>query len=306
MNSRILSNISLFLLAGAIFAGCESGNESISGKYTYTVLAEGDGPTVKNGEYIIAGLKVIDSNDSLWIERDARELPVSIIKDSTQWSSGLDGVNEIFYYAKKGDSLAVTLTVEDFFTNTARMAVPPNAVGIETITMYWKVAEIFNYEDYYNYMVALEEENMRRQAEKEKEVIESFISENNWETAGLSPGGVRVIIHEPGEGANAEPGQRVVVNYSGFYLNGLLFDSNVESILKEHNRHIEGREYSSLSFVIDNDAIIEGWHQGFKLLNKGAKATFVIPSSLGYGPRGFQDIPPNTVLRFDVELLDVQ
>ena len=52
--------------------------------------------------------------------------------------------------------------------------------------------------------------------------------------------------------------------------------------------------------------VIPGWTDGLKMLNKGAKAKFYIPSALAYGSQGAgQDIKPNSVLVFDIEVLDV-
>jgi FKBP-type peptidyl-prolyl cis-trans isomerase len=48
--------------------------------------------------------------------------------------------------------------------------------------------------------------------------------------------------------------------------------------------------------------VIAGWTEGIQLMKKGGKAKFLIPSGLGYGKNGFQSIPPNTCLIFDVEL----
>ena len=41
------------------------------------------------------------------------------------------------------------------------------------------------------------------------------------------------------------------------------------------------------------------------MLNKGAKATFIIPSSLAYGEKGLNIIPPYTPLVFEIEVIDV-
>ena len=51
--------------------------------------------------------------------------------------------------------------------------------------------------------------------------------------------------------------------------------------------------------------MIKGWDEGIMLLNKGAKARFIIPSDLAYGERGAGGvIPPNATLVFDVELVE--
>jgi FKBP-type peptidyl-prolyl cis-trans isomerase FkpA len=41
-------------------------------------------------------------------------------------------------------------------------------------------------------------------------------------------------------------------------------------------------------------------------LSKGSKATFLIPSTMAYGPQDSPNIPANSVLRFDVELVDIK
>jgi FKBP-type peptidyl-prolyl cis-trans isomerase len=50
--------------------------------------------------------------------------------------------------------------------------------------------------------------------------------------------------------------------------------------------------------------VIKGWDIGVPFLNKGAKATFIIPSRIAYGERGYSEkVPPSTILLYDVELI---
>ncbi|MNL25528.1 putative FKBP-type peptidyl-prolyl cis-trans isomerase [compost metagenome] len=51
--------------------------------------------------------------------------------------------------------------------------------------------------------------------------------------------------------------------------------------------------------------MITGWTEAFQLLNKGSKATLVIPSALAYGERNAGQIPPYAPLVFDVEVIDI-
>jgi FKBP-type peptidyl-prolyl cis-trans isomerase FkpA len=51
--------------------------------------------------------------------------------------------------------------------------------------------------------------------------------------------------------------------------------------------------------------VIRGWTEGVQLMKVGGKNRFVIPSDLAYGPRGNSGIPGNSVLVFEVELLDI-
>ena len=75
-------------------------------------------------------------------------------------------------------------------------------------------------------------------------------------------------------------------------LDGTVFDSSFK-----RNQPIE--------FSIGVGQVIPGWDEGIALLNKGAKATLIIPSDLAYGAAGAGGvIPPNATLKFEVELVD--
>ena len=62
-----------------------------------------------------------------------------------------------------------------------------------------------------------------------------------------------------------------------------------------------------IQFPLGKRKVIAGWEEGIALLNIGAKAKFVIPPHLAYGPGGRGNIiPANATLIFDVELIDIQ
>lgn len=95
-----------------------------------------------------------------------------------------------------------------------------------------------------------------------------------------------------GTGVEAKTGDKVKVNYTGTLLNGTQFDSSI------------GRE--PFEFEIGKGQVIKGWDEGVPGMKVGGKRTLTIPSSLGYGEAGSGDkIPPNSTLKFDIELLSV-
>jgi len=87
-------------------------------------------------------------------------------------------------------------------------------------------------------------------------------------------------------------GDKVKVHYSGYLLDGTLFDSSVE-------------RGQPIEFPLGESRVIKGWDEGLALLHKGEKAELIIPYNLAYGEQGRPPrIPAKATLVFDVELVD--
>ena len=126
--------------------------------------------------------------------------------------------------------------------------------------------------------------------------IQTYLKEKKLNLqAKKTPGGTWYVITKRGTGVVPQKGQTVSVKYRGTILaTGKEFDSTA--------KHGD----TPFEFVLGQGQVIPGWDQGLAVLPKGSKATLYIPSPLGYGERGAGgDIPPNAVLSFDVELIDV-
>ena len=109
-----------------------------------------------------------------------------------------------------------------------------------------------------------------------------------------TPSGLKYIELEEGTGATPEPGQTVVVHYTGTLENGKKFDSS-----RDRNTPFE--------FKIGIGQVIKGWDEGLSTMKVGGRRQLIIPADLGYGSRGAGGvIPPNATLLFDVELLGVK
>lgn len=105
--------------------------------------------------------------------------------------------------------------------------------------------------------------------------------------------GLKYIDMVEGTGATPQKGQTVTVHYTGTLENGQKFDSSVD----------RGQPYQ---FRFGEGAVIKGWDEGLASMKVGGKRKLIIPPVLGYGQRGSPpNIPPNSILLFDVELLDV-
>jgi len=106
--------------------------------------------------------------------------------------------------------------------------------------------------------------------------------------------GLTIIEVADGTGPAAKSGDNVSVQYTGrLQSNGKKFDSSYD-------------RNEPFSFVLGQGQVIKGWDEGVAGMKVGGKRKLTIPANLGYGARGAgSDIPPNSVLVFEVELLKV-
>lgn len=139
---------------------------------------------------------------------------------------------------------------------------------------------------------------MEYSPEMEYTMINNYISEltkrgHNVDTTEL---GVFYVTMEQGTGDYPQPGDTLSVKYNGYLITGGIFDSSAY--------HSSDSLYV---FVYKSISMIEGWDDIMKLMNKGKKMEFVIPSSLAYGKDGYPGvIPPYTSLIYVAKMGDIR
>ncbi len=101
-----------------------------------------------------------------------------------------------------------------------------------------------------------------------------------------------IIIHET-DGVQAKAGDMVTVHYTGYFLDGKIFDSSVQ-------------RGTPFGFQLGQGKVIKGWDEGIALLKVGEKARLIIPYTLAYGEKEIGPIPAKSTLIFDVELIDAK
>ncbi len=307
-----------FVLLGFGILSCSAKQDlktSVSGNYQFIVAHDAEGEVIQEGEIVVATLIGKDNNDSVRYDI----YPLLTKKDTALWNKGENGMYEIFNDVSAGDSLIFTISAEKFFTQTAR-AIAPEWVAKDSVTeftFYVRIDHVFTMEEYQAFMQEEQSKKMKEMleeeaanapavaAENESQILE-YLQANNIQ-ATKDESGMYYVITQPGTGNNIVGGNGVVANYTGYMLDGTYFDTSIEEAAKNNGVYQEGRPYEPFEFVVDESAVIQGWHLGFKLLNKGAKATLFIPSSLGWGSQGSGPvIKPNAVTVFEVEVIDVK
>ncbi len=146
--------------------------------------------------------------------------------------------------------------------------------------------------------------------EKDIKAIAEYIAENplvNVKEFTDPTSGVKIIWQEVSKsGIKSEKGDTLRVDYTGKLLSKKVFDTSIESVAKANGIFATGRSYIPLKFPLGRGLLIPGFEYGAAQMEKGDKATVFIPSVYGYGNNSSGDIPPNSPLIFELNLIDVK
>ncbi len=142
----------------------------------------------------------------------------------------------------------------------------------------------------------------KRQAEQKAEAAaigatnlaegKKFLAENaKKEGVQTTASGLQYKVETMGTGPKPVATDTVKVNYRGTLLDGTEFDSSYA-------------RNEPISFGLNR--VIAGWTEGVQLMPVGSKFIFWVKPDLAYGEGGGGPIPPNSTLKFEVELLDIE
>lgn len=130
-------------------------------------------------------------------------------------------------------------------------------------------------------------------ADKTQKDGDAFLAANKTKPGVVTlPSGLQYKIIKQGEGPKPAATDSVECNYKGTFIDGKEFDST------------EKHGGKPATFPVNR--VISGWTEVLQLMPEGSKYQVFIPASLAYGQRGAgNDIPPNSALVFEIELLKV-
>ena len=288
------------------FARLPSGTEyrlfraDATGKYQPRTLAPTDAPYASRaGQVLTVFLEFRTGRDSVLMSSRRMQptaQPVALPPQTTPGS-----LEEALGLLLPGDSAVFRFPADTVFAKTFRQPVPPFVKrGGNTLMVLASARELLTMEQMMARQKQLQADMEKKatqlsavQLAKDNALIQAYLKKNH-ATAKKTAGGTYYIIKKAGTGLPPKKGQTVRVLYRGTVLStGKEFDSTAK------------RNNDPFAFTLGVGQVIPGWDQGIAMLTKGSKGVLLIPSPLAYGARGAgADIPPNTVLRFEVELLD--
>ena len=219
---------------------------------------------------------------------------------------------EVIMLMTPGDS-AVCLVDADALFKNAKSKMPDFIKKGDKVQYFIKLVSVKTKDKVIKEQTAAFEKQMKEQAAKQKaeaaklvvkddKALQAYFKKKSF-TPVKTASGLYYTLKEEGTGEKAMANDTVVMNYTGYFMDGKKFDSNEDTAFK----HVQ-----PFTFVLGRGSVIRGWDEGIALMKQGGKATFYIPSGLAYGaqsrpgsPANPKGIPANSILLFDVELVKV-
>ena len=188
------------------------------------------------------------------------------------------------YNLSMGDSVSFIIPVDSYRVHNI-----PSIGDSGTNIKY--VVQVYDLNDPIDFKIKKESKIDKRFSD-EMSILKKYFRKNKLKPQKTASG-LHYIIHKKGNGPKGQLTKKVRVHYNGKNLNGKEFDSSY-------------KRDQPFGFILGLNMVIPGWEEALLLMNVGDKATIYIPSKLGYGLKGNGEaIPPNSILEFDIEFLEM-
>jgi FKBP-type peptidyl-prolyl cis-trans isomerase FkpA len=294
-----------FLAVIAIgFASCKGGFKQGDGGTLYNIVEDKSGPKIKEGDFVSLQGVIKTEGDSLLSSTYDMGRPSALMVPKSQFKGDLPSA---LLLLSEGDSVILKMNIDTMLKKTPGQQRPP--FKGKYIVYYIKIEKVIpkvtpdstfqgNIKAYFK---GISDKTKAEEPAK----IKGYIDGNKLNVTKTASG-LNYVITQPGTGANLAPGDTAVISYIGKFTNGKVFETNIkEEAMKNKATYQPMNPYKPARFAVGVKQVIPGWDEGLLLLNKGAKATLVIPSSLAYGEQGGGPIPPFTPLVFEIQVVDI-
>jgi FKBP-type peptidyl-prolyl cis-trans isomerase len=291
------------LAIGATSCSSNNGFKKYKG-LEYKIIKDNPGKKAAMGD--VVEFNIIAKVDTLTLGDSRKSMNGQPAVERVQETRGSGQFEAIFPLLAAGDSAVITVSCDTLLKSIppSQKQLPPWLKKGNKITINLSIVSIKSMEQYQKEADAKKEAMMKEMTEKsaaqapiDDKILQDYFAKNNLKPTKTASGLYYSIV-KPGSGAQIAKGQSVTMNYTGKTLDGKEFDSNTDPA----KGHVQ-----PFTFNVGVGQVIKGWDEGVQLLKKGSKAIFYIPSPLAYGPQAQgADIPANSILTFDVEVVDVK
>lgn len=203
------------------------------------------------------------------------------------WSDFVEG----FSMMHKGDSASFIVDIDSSFVNLfGYNTLPPQFSSTDIMRFEVRLDDFYPESEFRFRMIENIKKNYPAETEKAASELNAYL-EKNGVVAQPTSMGLYYVKTQDGTGEKPSKGSTVKAHYTGYLLDGTVFDTSIE-------------RGEPIEFVLGVGQVIPGWDEGIAMMSKGEKAVLYIPYYLAYGDRDLGVIPPFSNLVFEVELID--
>ena len=203
------------------------------------------------------------------------------------WSDFVEG----FSMMHKGDSASFIVDIDSSFVNLfGYNTLPPQFSSTDIMRFEVRLDDFYPESEFRFRMIENIKKNYPAETEKAASELNAYL-EKNGVVAQPTSTGLYYVKTQDGTGEKPSKGSTVKAHYTGYLLDGTVFDTSIE-------------RGEPIEFVLGVGQVIPGWDEGISMMSKGEKAVLYIPYYLAYGDRDLGVIPPFSNLVFEVELID--
>ena len=290
-------------LAVTGLAGCKN-FEKGEGDMLYKIHTDKSGETIKEGDFV--AFKAIEKTegDSVLYSSYDYDRPSLLVKEKSVFKGDLFAALGLL---SEGDSATFKINIDSMVQKMGRPQPSDTTkkylvytIKIDKVIPKGKLTDSL----FRGKIDAFLKTEMDQAKTGEATKIKAYVSSKSLKPT-VTASGLNYVVSTQGSGPKANPGDTILVNYTGMFLSGKVFDSSLAEVAKKNGTFNPQRPYEPLKLPVGMNGSIAGFEEGLMLLPKGAKATLILPSSLAYGEQGNQGIPPFTPLIFEVDVVNI-
>jgi FKBP-type peptidyl-prolyl cis-trans isomerase FkpA len=295
----------MFLVVAAVgFASCNGGFKQAPGGMLYNIHVDKSGPKIKEGDFLSVNVVAKTEGDSVLMSTYEQGIHSNLVYRK----SPPGDVMSVFPFLTEGDSVTVKTNIDSVYKKGMRR---PPFKG-KYIVYELKVEKVIPHgnakpndttwnNEIKKYLAAGNDKLRNGEAAKMKKYID-----DNKLVGTTTPSGLFYVVDQPGVGDKPAVNDTAKVYYTVKFLNGKILETNIKEVAQKNNNYNPGLPYKPIPVPVGVHKVIPGWDEGLQLMNKGEKATFVIPSKLAYGEQGYAGaIPPYSTLVFNIQIVDI-
>lgn len=276
----------LFLML-SVFTGCSNapkGYQATDNGLYYRLFTNNGGENPQIGDLLELTMSCSVNDTVVILPLTKNIIPMA---EPSFWSDFVEG----FSMMHKGDSASFIVDIDSSFVNLfGYNTLPPQFSSTDIMRFEVRLDDFYPESEFRFRMIENIKKNYPAETEKAASELNAYL-EKNGVVAQPTSTGLYYVKTQDGTGEKPSKGSTVKAHYTGYLLDGTVFDTSIE-------------RGEPIEFVLGVGQVIPGWDEGIAMMSKGEKAVLYIPYYLAYGDRDLGVIPPFSNLVFEVELID--